>query len=133
MSDMLRYDARNWHWTIGGDDSQYWSSALGAYVEELPEGAGVSDLPTEAELDEVLAVYGLLGPTARPTVRKSIVQQRLIDVDKMGDAYAALTSNADFFARWFAPDRPVVYCDDPDAIALLTAIGADVETIMAPE
>lgn len=69
----------------------------------------------------------------RTLIRKSIVQQRLIDTGKMNAAYAALTSNATYFARWFAPDRPQVYCDDPDALQLLAAIGADPLVIMAEE
>ena len=27
--------------------------------------------------------------------------------------------------RWFAPDHPAVYCDDLDAVALVTALGLD--------
>lgn len=68
----------------------------------------------------------------RHTVLKSTVQARIIDAGKMDEAYAALTSNATYFARWFAPDRPVVYCDDPDAILLVTAIGLDPAVILAP-
>ena len=90
-------------------------------------------LASEAELDEVLAAYGLLGPTARRMVRKSVVQARLIAAGKMDAAYAALTSNSAYFARWFAPDQPEVYADDPDALTLLEAIGADAEAVMAPE
>jgi len=72
-------------------------------------------------------------PPPRQTVRKSVVQTRLIDIGKMDAAYAALTSNSASFARWFAPDRPVVFCDDPDAILLVKAIGADPTVILAPE
>jgi hypothetical protein len=68
----------------------------------------------------------------RATVLKSTVQSRIIDAGKMGEAYAALTANAVYFARWFAPDRPVVYCDDPDAVLLVTAIGLDPAVILAP-
>lgn len=70
---------------------------------------------------------------ARRLLRKSIVQARLIDAGLMEAAYAALTANPTYFARWFAPDRPEVYADDPDALILLDAIGADAEAIMAPE
>lgn len=67
----------------------------------------------------------------RRSLRKSLVQQRLIDAGKMDAAYAALTSNPTYFARWFAPDRPEVYADDTDALLLLSAIGADAGVIMA--
>lgn len=48
-------------------------------------------------------------------VRKSTVQARLIDAGKTQNAYALPTGNAEFFARRFAPDRPILYCDDLDA------------------
>jgi hypothetical protein len=68
----------------------------------------------------------------RPTVLKSVVMARIIDVNKMGEAYAALTANPVYFARWFAPDHPVVYCDDPDAALLVQALGLDPTVILAP-
>lgn len=67
----------------------------------------------------------------RRLVRKSVVQGRLIAAGKMNAAYAALTANPVHFARWFAPDRPEVYADDQDALALLAAIGADAGVVMA--
>lgn len=70
---------------------------------------------------------------ARPIVRKSTVQARIIDAGKMQDAYAALAANAVYFARWFAPDRPEVYCDDPDAVGLIMALGLDPTVILAPQ
>ena len=133
MLDRPAYNPAAWHWIVGGDESRFWSSAAVAYVEAPSEGGGVTHIASEAELDEVLAPYGLQGPTARRKVLKSVVQGRLIDAGKMDAAYAALTQMPSQFARWFAPDRPEVYADDPDALALLAAIGADVETVMAPE
>jgi hypothetical protein len=129
---MKDYNPFDWHWIVGGDEARFWSSAAGAYVDELPAGVGVTRIALEAELDDVLAAYRLLGPTARRMVRKSVVQARLIEAGKMNAAYAALTSNSAHYARWFAPDHPEVYADDPDAIALLQAIGADPEAILAP-
>jgi hypothetical protein len=127
------FDIYNWFWIVGGDESRFWSSAAGAYVETLPEGAGVTRIASEAELDEVLAVYGRLGPTARRKLPKSVVQARLIAAGKMDAAYLALTSNSAYFARWFAPGHPEVYADDPDALLLLATIGADAEEIMATD
>lgn len=72
-------------------------------------------------------------PQARATVRKSTVQNRLIESGKMDKAYALLTSNAEFFARWFAPDRPEVYCDDPDAVAVVSALELNPEKILAAD
>ena len=128
---MTNYNPHDWFWIVGDDEKRFWSSAAGAYVEERPKDAGVTHIASEAELDQVLAPYGLLGPTARRKVLKSVVQARLIAAGKMDAAYAALTSNPVYFARWFAPDRPEVYADDPDALALLQAIKADAKTVMA--
>ncbi|MBX3583814.1 MAG: hypothetical protein KF810_18150 [Rhizobiaceae bacterium] len=129
---MPNYTPQDWYWIVNGDGSRYWSSAARAYVTEIAGSGGVSPIASEAELDDVLAPYGLLGPTARRKVRKSVVQARLIDAGKMDAAYAALTSNPTSFARWFAPDHPEVYADDQGAVALLGSIGADVGAIMAP-
>jgi hypothetical protein len=71
-------------------------------------------------------------PSPRQMVQKSVVQSRIIDAGKMGDAYAALTGNPIYFARWFAPDHPSVYCDDPDAVILVQALGLDPAAILAP-
>jgi len=68
----------------------------------------------------------------RLSVNKSVVQQRIIDAGKIDDALAALQSNAAYFARWFAPDHPYVYCDDPDAVGLVMVLGLDPEVILAP-
>ncbi|MBX3583662.1 MAG: hypothetical protein KF810_17385 [Rhizobiaceae bacterium] len=71
-------------------------------------------------------------PAVRRLIAKSLVQQRLIDAGKMDAAYAILTASPSAFARWFAPGKPEVYADDPESLALLAAIGADAEAIMAP-
>lgn len=77
-----------------------------------------------AESTEVPAVV-------RRMVPKSLVQSRLIAAGLMDDAHAALMASPVLFARWFAPDQPNVYADDPDAVAFLVALGADVEAVMA--
>ena len=37
-----------------------------------------------------------------------------------------------YFVRWFAPEHPSVYCDDPDAAGLVAAPGLDPAVILAP-
>lgn len=82
--------------------------------------------PTPAQLDAV-------GPTPpRRMIRKSLVKQRLIDAGLMDAAYTLLTAHPVSFARWFDMDYPEVFVDDPDAMALLAAIGADANIILAP-
>ena len=67
----------------------------------------------------------------RAKVLKSTVQARIIEAGRMPAAYAALTQNPVYFARWFAPGHPAVYCDDPDAVALVKALGLDPAVILA--
>ena len=69
----------------------------------------------------------------RRAVSKSTIITRLNAAGLLGAASVAL--NADLYTRerWYAPDRPTVYADDSEALALLNAIGADPSIIMAPE
>lgn len=82
--------------------------------------------------DTPIAPY-VAPPSGRQLVQKSVVQARIIDAGKMADAYAALTANPIYFARWFAPDHPEVYCDDPDAVGLIKALGLDPTVILGPQ
>ncbi len=71
----------------------------------------------------------------RRIIPKSVVQERMNDIGKLGAAFTALNSNPIFFGRWFAPDWPNVYFDDEGLLMVLSAIGctpAQIETITAP-
>lgn len=70
-------------------------------------------------------------PAERRMVPKGIIVERLIAAGKIEAARAALAqiSVADQ-ERWNA--KPAVYADDPRALALLRAIGADPAVILAP-
>jgi hypothetical protein len=83
MSDLLRYDPYNWHWIVGGDESRFWSSATGAYVDELPANAGVTNIPAEEELTDVLAVYGLSRPIFRFPTLKPYQFDAILDIGGM--------------------------------------------------
>lgn len=99
---------------------------------DAPEGKIKVGSPSyEIVNGEVIETYAV--EDFRPMVRKSTVQQRLIDAGRMGDAYALLTSYPDKFARWFAPDRPYVYCDDADSVAFLMAMELDPAVFLSPE
>ncbi len=119
--------------SVGWANDTYAIVAVSEFV--VPEGKVITGAPSySVDAGAVIETYPVDdAPVYRPMVRKSIVQQRLIEAGKMNAVYAALTSNAAYFARWFAPDRPAVYCDDPDALILLAAIGADPSTILAEE
>lgn len=118
---------------VGWSNNTY--AIVGVTEFVIPDGKVTTGAPSySVDAGQVVETYPVEdAPVYRPMVRKSIIQQRLIEAGKMTAAYAALTSNATYFARWFAPDRPAVYCDDPDALILLAAIGADPETILAEE
>ena len=49
------YDPNDWYWIVGGDENRFWSSATKAYVDTLPNDAGVTRIASEAELWDVLA------------------------------------------------------------------------------
>lgn len=132
MTDHNIYD---WHWIVGSDDTRYWSSATGAYVEALPEGAGVSRIAAEAELNEVLAAYGLPGPIpARRRVEKWLIAERIEAAGKSEDAYELLTmpGNRGAFIKWNMPVQSVFH-DDADTVEMIAALGLDPEQILAPE
>jgi hypothetical protein len=81
------------------------------------------------------AMAGFEAPASVPERRlvpKSLVISRLIEAGKIAAARAALEANDSAYARWWAPDRPAIYADDPEAIALLTGIGADCAAILSP-
>lgn len=102
-------------------------------VEDKPE-LGTDQTygtPTyEVGPDQVIAHYPVVA--IRRTVAKSLIITRLNEAGKLAAARQAL--NADIYRRerWYAPDKPDVFADDPEALALLAAIGADPAIIMAP-
>lgn len=114
----------------GWSNGEY--SALSVTEFVIPEGKVMTGSPLytfmEGEVIETCEITDF-----RPMVLKSVVQSRIIDAGKMGDAYALLTAHPDKFARWFAPDHTRVYCDDPDSIAFLQALSLDPEIFLAPE
>jgi hypothetical protein len=120
-----------------------WIRDDGGYHRGLyAPGSDVAGLPDEikaaceaAWTAELLAGWeASITPTveSKRTVLKSVIISRLIEAEKITEARAALDSDAALYARWWAPDRPAINCDDPDALALLDAIGADPDVIMAP-
>lgn len=77
-------------------------------------------------------IYARRAEEPKRTIPKSVIVSRLIATNKIGAAKAALDASPAAFARWFASDRPAINHDDPDALALLKAIGADPDVILAP-
>lgn len=95
-------------------------------------------LLNSADTREEWGVTVLPDPEPEPVRRlipKSVVQERMNDIGKLGAAFAALNSNPIFFGRWFAPDWPNVYFDDEGLLSILAAIGcteAEVASVTAP-
>jgi len=64
------FNANDWYWFIGADQTRLWSSKAGAYVpvDDLTflawkaTGALPTTTASEQELSETLAHYGLIGP-----------------------------------------------------------------------
>ncbi|AZO54871.1 MULTISPECIES: hypothetical protein [unclassified Mesorhizobium] len=75
MSD--NYNPCDWYWIVGNDESRAWSSVAGTYVDALPEDAGITHIVSEDELTDVLAVYGLPGPSLRVPDRVSPAQAEI--------------------------------------------------------
>jgi len=140
---MRQYDPADHYWIIAGDEASPWSSALAGRVASDDarcsawriDGGQPTRIVSEAELDAVLIAAGHGDRAPHPPKRqvlKSVIISRLIAAGKIGAAKTTLEGNAAYFARWWAPDRPAIHHDDPDALALLAAIDADPEAIMAP-
>jgi hypothetical protein len=85
--------------------------------------------------DRDAAILAFFGPPPRTLIRKSTVIRRCHEAGVLAAVMAILDhpSNAYAKARWWAPDWPEVFADDPEMVAMLTAVGADVAVITAPE
>lgn len=68
----------------------------------------------------------------RRLVPKPLIVDRLHAAGKLDAALAALEA-ADLYTRQRWETRQAIYSDDPTALALLQAIGADADAILAPE
>ncbi|HLL28965.1 MAG TPA: hypothetical protein VKT73_15115 [Xanthobacteraceae bacterium] len=67
----------------------------------------------------------------RRLVQKTVIVDRLQTAGKLNAARAALDA-ADLYTRERWNARDAIYADDPTALALLQAVGADPNVIMAP-
>lgn len=133
---MRDYDPFDWHWQIGDDESRYWSSAAGGYVEALPEDAGLSRIDTAENLSGALAAYGLRGPAMLPVhwpLKRwefKLVVQRLGIADAIEAAIASLPAEADRVMLRYL-DSDTYRRDDPlfDQLAPLVGVtGQQIDT-----
>lgn len=107
--------------------------------EELAGLAGpatlcVPAIAGNAQYDALIAAEIAIGAYAAPAERRlvasSAIVDRLQEAGKLEAARAALDAG-DLYTRERWNSRTAIYADDPDALALLAAIGADPETILA--
>jgi hypothetical protein len=97
-------------------------------MQRIVDGVVVNMTPQEIEDFHRSQVDSF---TPITSVKKSTVMARISAAGKIGVAFQALQSSPDKFARWFAPDKPVVNTNDPDAIAFITELGLDPNVILA--
>jgi hypothetical protein len=139
---MMPMPAENTYIEIGGDASRYWSTARKQYVVAgdaimatwLAAGRTPIQVASEEDISTTLASIGLgaLAPIPqRYLVDKALIVDRLIAGAKADAAFAAF-DQLPRATREKWNTRNAIYSDDPDALALLKAIGADPSMILAP-
>lgn len=122
----------DWYFVVDGRAGAY-STKSGQWVETVPAGKGV----TSKESEEAL-VATLRAANVPPyhTVSPYRIVRRLEAAGLSGPALAVLDApeNAVLKARFYTlAGAGGVPADDPDAIALVQAAGADPAVILAPE
>lgn len=97
--------------------------------------AGETDQEWSALVEIMSASFFTPVAPPRALVRKSTVIRRLHEAGKLAAVMGVLDMPANIYAksRWWAPDWPEIYTDDPDAMALIAAVGGDVAAILAAE
>lgn len=137
---MTVYNPAAWYWTVGGDTTRAYSSAASAYFSSndatftawRDAGGAPTRILDEAELGAVLAAAGVPTgalPAPRREIPKSVVQERVNALGKLGAVFAILNSQPIYFARWFAPNWPNVYADDVGLLQVLGGAGCTADEI----
>lgn len=96
---------------------------------EAPEGKLIAPRGFET-FEEINGVPHQIRETMDPPrrmVRKSIILSRLTD-EQIEAAIAVLSASQ--AERWRASDRPAVYFDDPETVAIIRAVGADPDIVL---
>lgn len=77
MSD-FNYTPMDWYWQVGADRGKFWSSKLGNWVPQLPDGVGLTKIASVEELTEVLTIYGLPTPFTNTMDIKKEAERRIL-------------------------------------------------------
>ncbi len=88
-----------------------------------PGGGTLREMSTE-EVETMASA-----PQPRRLIPKSVIQERINEIGKLGVVMTALLAQPLYFSRWFAPNHPNVYFDDADMLALLDAVGCTPDEI----
>jgi hypothetical protein len=131
---MMDYNPRAWFWIVTG--SGVYSSAAAAYVSTddaayrqfVAAGGIATAIGSEAELQGVLRAANVPPYHGVSTYR---IVRRLEDAGLIDAADAALSQDKNLWRRFYTVGT--VPADDPNALALLKAVGADPLVILAPE
>lgn len=131
----ITYNPMDWYWLVNGE--KYYSSASASYVDKGDDGLSdwiksgnlVTNIASENELIGVLRAANI---PPYHLVPSRLIVDRLQAAGKLEAAQAALDA-ADIYTRQRWNTRTAIYADDPTAVALLKAIGADPVEILAPE
>ena len=113
-------------------------STVGLYRIQDPEPADEGEEIVSTSLQVIngqvrrVAEYGSVTPPRR-TIAKSEIIRRVHEAGVLAQVMAILDAPANTYAkaRWLCPDRPAVYTDDADLVAVLTAAGANPAAITA--
>lgn len=104
-------------------------------ADRLSDGETINFPPGWLDLanDDELAQFGIKvvevdAPPSRRMIEKSVVMERLTD-EQLETALSLMTSRQK--ERWRMPGHPQIYVDDPELLALLSAIGADADKVLA--
>lgn len=135
-SRIERCDPRDWYWYVAGDRERVFSSVRNVFVSlddaafmgwSAVAGRIVSTTPSMDDLVGVLRAHEV-APYRK--IRKSTVIARLTDAQL--DAAMEMMSRRQK-ERWRAPDWPMINTDDPELLAVITAVGANPETVLASD
>lgn len=99
-----------------------------ASIQPDPTGADYAQFLADVEADPSCVADADVPVSPRRLVPKSLILSRLTDAQL--DAIMALLSTRQK-ERWRAPDKPAVYFDDPEMLAVLRAVRADPAVVMA--
>jgi len=131
---MRYYDPRSWFWIVGGDDTRAYSSAARGFVDVAhADPERVTRIDSFESLKQVLRAANV--PPYHSVSPYRIVR-RLEAAGLAAPALAVLEApeNAVLKARFYTlAGAGGIQADDPDAIALVQAAGADPAVILAPE